>query len=262
MAVPFILLATQRTGSSWVQEMLGSHPDVTVYTELFLADATGFPIWEPTDVEFANTFLESRVKPPAAVTRAYWTIRYLRRIFDHSDVNAVGFKYMYDQIRRSPAVLPYAALRRVKVVHLIRRNLLDTVISLKLAAASGLFHLAADGRQAVPWWPSERVETTVRLEIPELLGQLRKLARERRAVRAWLAATRTPTYEVGYESVAGDPAAFGPVLAFLGLPPADAPRLQSGLQKLRIRPQAEVVENYPDVQEALSGTDYEPFLAS
>jgi len=259
-ATPFILLATQRSGSSWVQEMLGSHPAMRVYTELFLAESRGFPMWEPRDVEFIDSFLEPRVRWPKAVTRPYWTVRYLRQLFDRSDVSAVGFKYMYDQVRRSRAVLAYAAARRIRVIHLIRGNLLDTVISAKLAGATGLYHLAADGRPPVPWWPSKKVESVVHLEIPELVAELERLTRERRRIRAWLTATRTPIYEVQYETLAADQAAFAPVLEFLGMPGGEASLLTSGLQKLQTRAHANVVENYSQVREALALTPHRTFL--
>lgn len=256
-ATPFILLATQRTGSSWMQEMLGSHPRMRVYTELFLAGSRGYPMWEPNDVEFVDSYLASHVRGPVCLTRPYWIVRYLRLIYDQPEVSAVGFKYMYDQIRRSPEVLLHAAVRRVRIVHLIRGNLLDTVISSRLAQATGLYHLAGDNRPKVPWWPSERVETTVRLEIPDLIVELERLTRERERIRRWLRTARVPVLEVQYERLASDPAsAFAPVVSFLGLPESDASLLNSALQKVRTRSQPDVVENFDEVRSALLGSPY------
>jgi LPS sulfotransferase NodH len=258
--MPFILLATQRTGSSWVQEMLDSHPALKVYSELFLPDARGIPLWEPSDFEFAASFVEGRARPPAIVTRRYWTVVYLRRLFGQDDDRIVGFKYMYDQVRHSPEVLAYAAAARVPVVHLIRRNLLDTVISSKLALASGLYHLPADGRPAIPWLASERDGTRIRLDPDEVVAELRRLARERRRVRTWLRLSRTPAIEVEYEALVADPSRFGPILAFLGVADPDPSRLASGLTKVRTDPRADVISNYPELESKLSGTAFEPFL--
>jgi len=255
----FILLATQRTGSSWVQEMLGSHPGVKVYTELFLAGARGVPMWEPSDVEFVNTYWERLARRPRRLTRNYWTVRYLNRLFDQPHCHAVGFKYMYDQVPRSPAVLPYAAARRVRVVHLVRHNLLDSVISNQRALRTGLYHVATDDRPPIPWAPSQVDETRIRLDPSQVMRELQRLSHQRRLVRAWLAATRTPAIEVRYETLAADPAAFGPVLDFLGVPGGDPTALRSGLKKLRTAPKADVVENFAELTAALRGTPFESY---
>lgn len=262
MSAAFILLATQRTGSSWVQEMLNSHAELKVYSELFLAEGRGIPLWEPNDIEFAVSFVESRARRPKLITRRYWTVRYLRRLLGQDVPQRVGFKYMYDQIRRSPEVLAYAAVARVPVVHLIRRNLLDTVISASLARASGLYHLPTDGRPQIPWHAAGQVETKIRLEPGETLGELHRLMRERRLVRAWLRASRTPTYEVQYEELAADPTRFGVILKFLGVRQVDVSSLDAGLKKLRTAPRSDVVTNFAEVESALAGTPYEAFLRS
>jgi LPS sulfotransferase NodH len=257
--MPFILLATQRTGSSWAQEMLHSHPALKVYSELFLPDARGMPMWEPSDFEFAASFVASRSRPPAVLTRRYWTIQYLRRLFDQRD-QVVGFKYMYDQIPHSPEVLAYAAAARVPVVHLIRRNLLDTVISAKRAEVSRMYHVPTDGRQPIPWLTNERAEVRVRIGPEELLSELARLARERRRIQSWLRLSRTPTLEIEYEALVADPSRFREILGFVGVGCPEAPRLQSGLAKVRLEPRSQALVNYAELQSALSGTPFEVFL--
>jgi LPS sulfotransferase NodH len=260
MATPFILLATQRTGSSWVQEMLNSHPDLKVYSELFLAGALGMPLWQPNDIEFAESFVDARAHPSGLIARRYWGVRYLRRLFDQDGCRAVGFKYMYDQVRHSPEVLAYAALSRVPVVHLIRSNLLDTVISSKRALATGLYHAPTDGRPPIPWLASDQTDVKIRLDPNEVVGELKRLTRERQLVRAWLRLTRTPTSEVQYEALVADPSRFGSILSFLGVPSGDVPLLGSALKKLRTEPRSEVVANFSEVESTLAGTPFEGFL--
>jgi LPS sulfotransferase NodH len=260
MPTAFILLATQRTGSSWVQEMLNSHPRVKVYSELFLGEGRGTPMWEPNDIEFANSFWEQNARFPRRLTRPYWTIKFLQRVYDQPGCEAAGFKYMYDQVRHSPAVLVHAAVSRVRVVHLVRRNLLDTVISAELALRRGRFHDNTDGRPAIPWFSTGDVDSQVRLEPSALIRELRRMTNERQRARAWLRLTRTPSFEVEYESLAADRSKFGEILGFLGVSEADAAELNSGLNKIRTEPRATVVENFDEVERALLGTPYEGFL--
>ena len=198
--------------------MLNSHPDLKVYNELFQPDAEGISIWEPRDIEFANTYLKARMRRPW-LSRDYWTIQYVRTVFRQPDVRGVGFKYMYDQVRHSRAVLPYVVAARVRVVHLIRKNLLDVVISSALAGATGLYHRPTDGRPPIPWAPSTPVEERITLDPAEVVGQLTELARRRDRYRRWLTLTRTRTCEIAYEDLAADPSAFGRILPFSGFRP-------------------------------------------
>lgn len=261
MSRGFIILATQRTGSSWVQEMLNSHPQLKVYNELFLRDATGVSIWEPRDMEFANTYLARHPRGPGDLMRDYWTVRYVRRVFNQPGRYAIGFKYMYDQVSHSRAVMPFAALARVSVVHLTR-NLLDVVISSKLALSNGMYHFATDGRPPIPWHRSTPRPDQLELDPDEIFAELSRLSRECQRFRRWLRMTRTRTCEVAYEELVAGPSAFGRILAFLGLPAEDATRLSSGLRKIRAAPQSETIRNFADIERRLVGTAFEPLLES
>lgn len=260
MSRAFVLLATQRTGSSWVQEMLNSHPEVKVYSELFLSYASGFPLWKPNDVEFANTYLDARVRRPQVVTRPYWTVRYLQRVFRQSDATVVGFKYMYNQVGDNLTVPTYVSMQRVPVVHLIRRNLLDTIVSAKQAEQSGLYHKAADDRQPIPWAPSVREHSRIRLDGAEVIAQLQRLTRERRRARVWLRAMRVPVLEVTYEDLVAEPEHFLSIFDFLGVPRSQEWRPSSGLQKLNTEPIERTVENVGELRAALRGTSFASYL--
>lgn len=260
LTTPFILLATQRSGSSWVQETLNTHPGVKVYTELFIYNGRDFPFWEPNDVEFANTFWEKHDGRPRRLTRPYTTVRYLRRVLDQPDCGAVGFKYMYDQIRRSRVVLPYAAAARIKVVHLVRVNLLDVLVSSRLAETTRVWGIATDGRPQMPWTSSTLAPQKITLDPDFVTAELARLSKERERARAWLSRSRTPTCEVHYETLAADRSAFGTILDFLELPDPDPTVLRSPLKKIRTAPVSEVIENFAEVRASLLGTPFEVFL--
>lgn len=253
-------MATQRSGSSWVQETLNTHAGLKVYTELFIYQGRDFPFWEPNDVEFANTFWDRHATRPRRLTKPYWTVRYLQHVFDQPDCQAVGFKYMYDQIRRSPEVLVWAAAARVKVVHLVRTNLLDVVVSAKLAEKTRVWGIATDGRPDMPWTSSTMTSQRITLDPGFVFGELTRMSRERDRARAWLKRTRTPTCEVLYETLAADQGAFATILDFLELPDPDPSVLRSPLKKLRTAPVSDVVENFAEVRARLLGTPFEGFL--
>jgi LPS sulfotransferase NodH len=260
MPTRFLLLATQRTGSTWVQEMLNSHPRVKVYTELFIAGSTGMPLWEPRDIEFVNTYWQRHARWPRRLTRQLLTIPYLQRVFAQPGYEAIGFKYMYDQILRSPLVLPYTALSKVHVVHLIRHNLLDMVISNQIAMKTGVFHVPTDNRPPIPWAPEPPREHKIEVDADEVIEQLSRLHRDRQRVRSWLRFTQSRYLELEYETLLQDPNSFGQIFDFLGLSSPSPRALHSGLRKIVTTPRSEVVENYCELERAITGTPFGIFL--
>jgi LPS sulfotransferase NodH len=157
-------------------------------------------------------------------------------------------------------VLIAAAISRIPVVHLVRRNLLDAVISAKLALNSGVYHEATDGRPRIPWHAAEPRASKVRLEPSDLLRDLRRMRRERGMVRTWLRASRTRAIEVEYEALVKQPDRFGQILGFLGV--SEREQLSSGLKKLRTAPRDKVVANIDEVRATLAGTSFEALLSA
>lgn len=211
-------------------------------------------------MEFFNTYLERHLPRSTGPARWYWAVRYLRRVFRQPNLHAVGFKYMYDQVPHSRAVLPYAAVVRGSVVHLVRRNLLDVVISSRLALANHTYHVATDGRPQIPWHRAAPRQWRIELDPGEVLPELQRLARERQNFRTWLRLSRTRSCEVEYETLCSSSSEFGRILAFLGLPAQDAEHLTSGLRKLRSSPQSETITNFAEVERSLAGTVFETHL--
>ena len=58
----FILLSTQRSGTSWVMERLAAHPRIGSYGELLLMNHEGWPGWPPGahDRPVYKTYLRER----------------------------------------------------------------------------------------------------------------------------------------------------------------------------------------------------------
>jgi LPS sulfotransferase NodH len=261
MAVPFIILANQRSGSSYVVDFLNSHPEAKVYGELFMSSPKRQrPLWKPNDLEFARAFVNRHTRRRTGLARPYWTWRYLERVFDQPAARAAGVKLTYDQIRVWPETLPYVAVRRVGVVHVLRRNLIDIVLSDLVRQRRGVWQIANDGRPQLPGEKRSPDDTKIRLDPDELMRSLRELAFNRRVVRTWLSVTRTPTLEVEYERLVTGPEQFADVLEFIGLDPGDWRLLKSGLDKMNTRTHAELIENLGEIESRLSETDFAGFL--
>lgn len=239
---PFVILATQRTGSSWVRCMLESHEAVDTFREIFDRDAQAPRYFTP--------YLRRHTTRRNAFTRARLCFPYLDELYaGTSSFDAIGFKLMYVHLKEQPAVVPYIGLRRVRVVHLVRTNLLDVVISDDTARARGQFH--ARGSDPAP--------VTVSLDPMTLVGRLDVLDKRVRMVRRLLAVTRTPSIEVSYEGLVADPRRFADILRFLSVRDPDQ-TLTCGLRKLNTLSKPQIISNYREIEDQLRGTRFAGFL--
>jgi len=144
--IPFILLGHPRSGSNLVMYSLMEHPKVAMTGELFhLAEnvrrdieAGGEPFYSPD--EDGAGFLSERVFAP------HPDERYLAR----------GFKMFYKHARSGPSRTAWDYLianRAIRVVHLIRRNLMECRISLEIATRTGRWEHSRDSGPAEPVAP-------------------------------------------------------------------------------------------------------------
>jgi LPS sulfotransferase NodH len=242
----FVVLSTQRSGSTWVVDMLTSHPRVVAYSELFMHGGEGTPRWgQEKDLPYWQTY--ARGKPGGRVTRPYWLWRYLGEAFqERADVDAIGFKLMYSQLTRiSKPLMPSLWLKRVRIIHLMRRNALDVVLSKEAGAARGGKLHAREGEEV------ERVQ--IRLQTDDLLRRMTLHERAIEGARVRFKRVGLPYSEVVYEDLAEDDQGFASLFEFLGVEPAP---VSSSLQKVNPTVHEELIENYGEVRDALDGTKF------
>jgi LPS sulfotransferase NodH len=243
---PFVVFTTQRSGSTWVMSVLNTYEDVTGQGELFLRrPRSPERRW---DSDFAHSrYVESKAE--YGRVRPFSTFRYLDAFFAQGP--HVGFKLMYDQLRSYPEILVHLLRRRVRVVHLVRENHLDVLISFALKREIGKAHMldAKDRPQ----------EPSVELPTASLLRQIRWLQLKHDAARHLLRASRLRHLEVTYEQLVRDPSRYEEILAFLGVSTTgETPR--SHILKTRVGGQRDVVSNYDEVARVLAGTRFASLL--
>jgi len=212
----------------------------------------GRPQWGGDEgLVYWPTFLEQKGSPRSRLTRAYLLWRYLGRVYaPRPGIDAAGFKLMYSQLRVSRPLLPFLVLKRVRVIHLIRRNVLDIVLSKEAGRArQGVLH--ARSGQAV-----ETVRIHVRTD--NLLERMATHEREVESARARFRRIGLPYEEAVYEELVRDEeGGFSSLLRFLGVEPQP---VSSSLQKVNPSAHEELIENYGEVRDALEGTRFAPQL--
>lgn len=145
-----------RTGSTWLSTLLDSHPDIRCKHELL------------HKTRFRGTPIEAK--------------EYLDRHIFYDDGKVNGFKVMYHQMRgiSSSDCELFAWLFRefykCKVVHIMRRNVLDSYISYILAKRSGIYNLFNDNKFNGKWitrQPDLPLDTKARINFVNSNGQKR-----------------------------------------------------------------------------------------
>lgn len=249
MVTRFAIVATQRTGSNWLMDLLNSHSQVLGYDELLTQNGKGYGVVGPKNWLFFDAYYKQYMKKTDTIARSRWLIGYLNQLYaPRNQVDAIGIKLMYDQIRHNPGVLPYIVAHRISLIHLIRENLLDIVISEAKLRASTHAH----------FFIGERVDNSaIFLPIDWTVRRIKALDHYVTSARLIIASLPVRHCEIIYEQLVAKPKLALSILNFLGIRPEN---LESKFQRINSRPTAERIINYTEVKNALVGTRYEKFL--
>ncbi|MDW3176734.1 MAG: hypothetical protein R8J94_05020 [Acidimicrobiia bacterium] len=246
----FIILATPRTGSTWLVDQLHKPPESVCYSEMFLPGAgKDFPTAAGArDVMLWASYLRER---GVAAHRSPTELRrYLKQLYSQEEpVKSVGVKVMYRDVRTNPILLPLLRTMGSRVVHLRRANLLDVAIS-QAARADGqnIAHIRANS--------GEHFQAPVCLDSSSLLEFLDRLEQRSQQMGRLLKTFRFQTAEVNYEDlVAGN--SWDAISKLLGV---SLTIRSSSLSKLSSGERRDRVSNWEEVVGVLSGTTHEKFL--
>jgi LPS sulfotransferase NodH len=238
----FIIVAHPRTGSNLLASSLRQHPLVVSHGELF-HDA------EQKRASWANggRYLLAGEDPVRFVEDA---------VFGESrsdGARVIGFRIFYDQSRKTERARRIwdhlLANRDIRVIHLVRHNLLEAFVSRSVALRTGEW-LRRPGREAAT--APEPFDLD-----PRDCGWFFNYHTER---REWARATFAahPFLEISYDELSADlQASLGRVFAFLGVDPiaVEPPyRKQAGV------PVREQIGNFAELRDTFRGTAYEWFF--
>jgi len=244
----FVILTKSRSGSKWLVELFDRHEGVDAYGELFAGPGAARD-YGSSGVPYFDAYLEN-VRLRRICPLLYHRVSYLSKLYASRLDAAIGFKLMYGHAARG--LFEYFALRRVRVVHLIRGNVFDAVLSYEVAKARGLFGLRRG--DIVP-----PVKVTLDPE-----GLRRRLEEHEFAIaqaRCRIQRYRLPWLDVFYEElVSRREETMERALRFLGVEP-HVDDLRSSFAPVDDVPREDVIENLVDVRRVLSGTRFEWMLA-
>ncbi len=250
--IKFALLADRRSGTTLMIDCLNNLPRVHCEKRVFGLDKR---IANPTKDHQSGLFFLYRTETWPRRLR-YLTGRramirdYLdERIFvPEGDRDVRGFRLIYDKADQHPEILDGLRGRDVRVIHLVRENVLKTFISFKTAPLHKMHHpREGDAIRTVK----------LRLDPASLVAELRQ--RARRIERMRNAAAGFVTLEVVYESFVRDrQAEAARIQPFLGLD--EVLPFRSDLVKINPDRFDDLVENHQEIRRVLAGTEFERFI--
>lgn len=243
----FVVLTTNRSGSEWIISTLNNFPDVSAHGELFLPRPRSLNgKW---DAEFAYTrFVETKFKSFAI--RPFSVFSYLNSLY--SMPGKVGFKLMYKQLGLYPEILAYFMRHRIRVLHLVRHNHLDVMVSYAVKAKIGQAHLLVG--QSAP----DKLQ--VELDTRNLVRQFSWLQKQQNIARKLLLWCKLPYLEVAYEDMVHDQTHYFNLIGdFLSINSREQmPR--SPLTKIRRGTHRDMISNYDQVKKVLADSKFASLL--
>ncbi len=252
----YVLFAKQRSGSTWIIDLLNSHRDVVGYSELFdyecwgkdelVGGTVGVSSWN----SFVADFHAKHNREPNRAEQVSLYLAYLHGLAFMAirDEKAVGFKLMYNQAISHPAIPRYLQNNKVHCIHLIRRNHLDGIVSHEAVANRGFAHA---GKKADA--------QATKIDAASIVMRIKRRAADVRAGQEFARFLRLPTIEIFYEDLKEDLSGMSQVLEFLGVDPSPE-RLKSKLKKMSSNSHRDTIANYDEVAAALKGTEFESLL--
>lgn len=223
----FVLFAEMRTGSNYLEESLNLFPGLTCHGEAFNPGFVGQHNWP----DLFGMDLEARKADP---------LELLRRIRERTE-GLGGFRFFHDHDPRVlDAVLPDPRIAKI----LLSRNPLEAYVSRKIAAETGQWRLTSEAHRKV---------AKIRFDAAEFEAVLARQTAFRDRVRRALQVSGQTAFELSYEE-AGQLDVVNGLAAFLGKTDR-LNALSSRLKRQNPAPLSDKVENFAEMQAALSGMD-------
>ena len=218
----FIILCEPRTGSTLLHTYLNYHLGIKSYGEVLREK-----------VEQQKDISKEPVK-------SYVFTKHAKQL------KAVGLKMFYSYYQNPPfdkAFAEVVAMKDVRVIHLIREDVLQQYVSLVIAKQTGEWSASKSG--------VGNTDTQITIDIEHLKQFGEEYYQKRRLIENFFA--QHPTLTITYEQLKNETeAVLKDVQHFLGVKPK---KLYTLLQKQNTRPMERVVQNYTEVRQIVEEMD-------
>jgi LPS sulfotransferase NodH len=247
----FIILTHGRAGSTFLQQLLDSHPSVECHDEIFNVSNTNVNSFYNFCRRHYPTLCYFFLREKLANSLLNFPLAFLfrRYINQISNVdNTVGFRLVYDQLLYYRPLRNWVTKNKIPVIHLHRVNLLKAAVSLLKAQESGVY--VATSRSTMK--PQK-----INLSPQWILSTLDTLVKQKSKCENII--RNSPILSLAYENFFEDqPLAVAEIIKFLGI--KDPSFKKPDVVKLNPEKMIDFLENYEEVKQALVGTRWEKYV--
>ncbi|MBE9140104.1 sulfotransferase [Nodosilinea sp. LEGE 07088] len=240
----FCIITTQRSGSTWLVKLLNNHPGIRCFDEMLLYRT-------PDKRRDPNMLRYFDYRQAKGGWRPWILLEYMNRFFDEypGDYEYIGYKVMYDQLVKRPEVIYPLIKQNYKLIHLVRENFLDIVLSKKNMQKNQLAHASQEVKL-----------DKIYLHPKNLMTELTFLDFKLRTFRAFLAMLPNHSIEISYADLCVDKnEVLAKVLDFFEVE-SEVVEFKSSLVKMAKGSYADKIENYRDIEQILKGTRFQYLL--
>ncbi len=243
----FVILTTQRSGSTVLTRTLDEHPDIFCAGEIFHESKANihhsewhFPNWKIWGGKQSK--LNKLVNYPNLKLNA---AKHVKKFFaDEDSIKAKGFKLMYSHIKQAPSVWNYIADNNIKVIVLVRKSAFDMALSRFRMKTTGTAH------------STEKVQASaITIPAQSLLEQTLQLEQVNKKLLS--VSANTDRLVLHYEDFADWAGMMQKVTTFLHVPFID---VKPVLQKVGADNWKDAVENYKEIEDVFLKNNAQQFL--
>jgi LPS sulfotransferase NodH len=241
----FIILSMPRSGSNYLAYLLNSHPHITCFGEIFdKRTVQGKP---------ANEWIQRYRYIRAFRNRL--PLFFLKTLIFHpypEEICAVGFRYFYRQAQDRSSVLKYLlSLKSLKVIHLVRRNMLANLTSFRIAMKTKVWNSLDKETQMSSVKPLQ-----VTLSFEECLKHFEESSRFHSRFQELF--RNFSNKVIYYEDLASNRKV--EVSKVTDLLELEQKPLSCNLKKQNTRPLEELIDNYGDLKRQFAGSQWSSFF--
>jgi len=249
----FIIAGLQRTGTTMLVRLISEHENINCQGELFI---DRYPNNTPyTYQHYIRLSKRNRLRD--IIYKSNSTMHYLDEIFSapkhlfrneemHEKCNAIGFKLMLNHAEKTPSTLNYIKKHNISVIQIIRKNILNVLVSRKVNKVFGIAHT------------KKKIATPqVEIDTKNLLKIIKKL--EDRNDKWGEKLGSVPYLKIYFEDFIQDKTTgLKQITEFLDVP--NYPDLEFQTTKLNPTDLRKSITNYDKVKDVLEGTEFEKYL--